>query len=192
MSRAVTPMLAIVVLSSLDGAPTHAYELKKHLAMGIGRFMRVTDGTLYPLLRELEEAGSIASHTEAAEHRRPDRVVYAITDAGREDLRARLAAPLAEGPAGAVDFYVRVVCFPHIEPDGRRGLIEERRGRVHRELGALAEARAQVAEVSGHPELADLRARQLHAELEWLDDLERTVPSTGGLAAMPTDQEVPE
>lgn len=192
MSRAVTPMLTIVVLSSLDGAPTHAYELKKHLAMGIGRFMRVTDGTLYPLLRELEEAGSIEGHTEQAEHGRPDRVVYAITDAGREDMRTRLRAPLAAGPAGAVDFYVRVVCFPHIEPDTRRGLIDERRGRIHRELGALAEARAQVAEVSGHPELADLRARQLYAELEWLDDLERTVPPAGGPAATPANQEAPQ
>lgn len=172
MSRAVAPMLAIVVLSSLEEAPTHAYELKKHLAMGIGRFMRVTDGTLYPLLRDLEEAGSIASHAEAAEHGRPDRVVYAITDAGREDLRTRLQAPLAAGPAGAVDFYVRVVCFPHIESVQRRVLIDERRGRIHGELAALAEARALVADMSGHPELADLRERQLRAELGWLDDLE--------------------
>ena len=118
-------MLAIVVLSSLEGAPTHAYELKKHLAMGIGRFMRVTDGTLYPLLRDLEEAGSIASHAEQAEHGRPDRVVYSITDAGRADLRKRLAAPLAAGAAGAVDFYVQVVCFPHLEPTQRRMLVDD-------------------------------------------------------------------
>lgn len=173
MAGAVTPMLAIVVLSSLEGAPTHAYELKKHLAMGIGRFMRVTDGTLYPLLRDLEEAGSITSHAEQAEHGRPDRVVYAITDAGREDLRRRVEAPLAAGPAGAVDFYVRVVCFPNIEATRRRSLIEERQGRIHAELGALAEARALVADMSGHPELADLRERHLRAELEWLGDLER-------------------
>lgn len=192
MSRAVTPMLAIVVLSSLEGAPTHAYELKKHLAMGIGRFMRVTDGTLYPLLRELEEAGSIASHTEQAEHGRPDRVVYAITDAGRKDLRTRLGAPLAAGAAGAVDFYVRVVCFPHIEPTERCMLIDERRARIHAELAALAQARALVADVSGHPELADLRERQLRAELGWLDGLERTKTSCGGSAAAPTDEEVSE
>lgn len=166
-------MLALVVLSSLDSAPAHAYELKKRLVMGIGRFMRVTDGSLYPLLRELEDAGSIVGHTEPAEHGRPDRVVYAMTDRGRGDLRERLTAPLAAGPAGAVDFYVRVVCFPHLGPAHRRALIEERRSRVHGELAALAEARALVADVSGHPELADLRARQLKAELTWLDDLER-------------------
>lgn len=175
MSRAVAPMLAIVVLSSIESAPTHAYELKKHLAMGIGRFMRVTDGTLYPLLRELEDAGSIIGRTEPTEHGRPDRVVYAITDRGREDLRDRLTAPLAPGPAGAVDFYVRVVCFPHVELGHRRALIDERRGRIHGELAALAEARALVVDVSGHPELADLRARQLTAELEWLDELQNTI-----------------
>ena len=164
MSRAVAPMLAIVVLSSLESAPTHAYGLKKHLAMGIGRFMRVTDGTLYPLLRELEDAGSIIGHLEPAEHGRPDRVVYSMTERGREDLRERLTAPLAAGPASAVDFYVRVVCFPHIEPDTRRALI-----------GELAEARATVVDVSGHPELADLRKRQLEAELGWLDELENTI-----------------
>lgn len=171
MSRAVTPMLAIVVLSALETAPTHAYELKKRLAMGIGKFLRVTDGTLYPLLRELEECGSIASHGEPAEHGRPDRVVYAITDAGRADLRARLEAPLAAGSAGSVDFYVRVVCFPHIAAERRCSLIDERRARLHGELAALAEARTLVAGMSGHPELAELRERQLRAELSWLDDL---------------------
>lgn len=172
MGRSVTPLLALVVLSMLESGPTHAYELKKRIALGLGKFLRVTDGSLYPLLRSLEESGSIEGRTEHAEHGRPDRVVYTITDAGRADLDARLAAPLAAGPQGAVDFYVRVVCFPRLDRDGRRALIADRRGRIHGDLAALHEAGRQVAHMSGHPELVDLRERQLRAELAWLDDLE--------------------
>ena len=170
-------MLALAVLSTLEVGPAHAYELKKRIDMGLGKFLRATDGSLYPLLRSLEESGCIESRVEPAEHGRPDRVVYTITDAGRADLRTRLAAPLAQGPKGVVDFYVRVVCFPWLDPAGRAALIAERRARIHRELAALHDAGRQVAHVSGHPELLDLRERQLDAELAWLDDLEAGTPS---------------
>jgi len=175
VSRRITPMLTLIVLSSLADGHVHAYELKKRIGMGVGKFMRVSDGSLYPLLRDLEAAGLIVGHTEAAEHGRPDRVVYTITDDGRGELATRAAAPLAEDSDSATDFYVRVVCFPFVSTDARQRLIKERRGRVHADLAALAAAGALVAHVSGHAELVDLRTRQLNAELDWLDELERSL-----------------
>ena len=64
------------------------------------------------------------------------------------------------------------ICFGCMEPGAARALIAERRGRVHGDLAALAEARGRLAGMGGHVELAGLRERQLAAELEWLDDLE--------------------
>lgn len=172
MARAVTPLLTTVSLAVLADGPLHAYVMKKRMEMGLGKMVSVSDGSLYPLLRALEERGSIKSHVEPAEHGRPDRVVYAITDAGHRELVARLAEPLQEGPMGEADFYVRVACFHHLPRESRAALIQERRGRLGREIESLIAAREAVADFPGHLELADLRERQLRAELAWLDGLD--------------------
>jgi len=172
MARTVTPLMTVAVLAWLAEGPAHAYSLKKHIEMGLGSFMAISDGSLYPLLRDLETHGSITSHIESAEPGRPDRVVYAITDAGLCDLRQRLALPLASGPSAQIDFYVRVVCFSHLEPAGRLALIGERRATLERERTALEASRSRMVDLGGHLDLADLRTRQVQAELEWLDGLE--------------------
>lgn len=171
MARPVTPLLTIAALSALAEGPLHAYVLKKRIDMGLGKMLSVSEGSLYPLLRSLEQAGAIAGHVEPAGHGRPDRVVYAITDAGRDDLARRLAEPLQPGALGQMDFYVRVACFHHLKADERAALVSERRARLERECAALAAACEQVAVLPGHLELADLRARQLHAEIDWLSTL---------------------
>lgn len=175
MARPVTPLLTTVSLAVLMDGPLHAYVLKKRIDMGLGKMLSVSEGSLYPLLRALEERGSIASHIEPAEHGRPDRVVYAITELGHDELMKRLAEPLHEGPLGQMDFYVRVACFQHLARESRMQLIAERRARLEREVEALRAARDAVATFPGHLELADLRERQLRAELTWLDDLEEAL-----------------
>jgi len=175
VARAVTPLLSLVVLSSLADGPTHAYELKRRAGMSLGTFLRVSDGSLYPLLKQLERSGSIESHVERGEQNGPDRIVYRITEAGRRDVSERLAQPLADGPEAAVDFYIRVVCFPQISADVRLSLITQRRLQVYGELASLGEARLRLAEAGTHLEVIDLRERQLSVEREWLDQLERTL-----------------
>ncbi|MDI6843107.1 MAG: PadR family transcriptional regulator [Anaerosomatales bacterium] len=172
--RPVSRVLVIAVLATLEDAPLHAYGLKQRIDVGLGKLMPVAEGTLYPLLRGLESDGLIASETRPGEGGRPDRVVYSLTEAGVARLREMLAAPLEPGAAGTLDFYVRVPCFGRMEPSQVRALLDERRSRIHADLAALAAARARLARVSGHAELIDLRERQLHAELDWLDALARS------------------
>lgn len=172
MARPVTPLLTTVSLAVLADGPLHAYVMKKRMEMGLGKMVPVSDGSLYPLLRSLEDQGSIISHIQPAEHGRPDRVVYEITEAGRRELVARLAEPLQAGPVGQADFYVRVACFHHLSSEAREALIGERRARLMQDIEALLAARDGVSRFPGHLELADLRERQLRTELEWLEALE--------------------
>jgi len=66
-------------------------------------------GTVYPILRRLEDAGLVRSHWEsvlvAREEGRPPRRYYELTGAGAETLRAALAlhpdVRAAFAPAGA-------------------------------------------------------------------------------------------
>jgi DNA-binding PadR family transcriptional regulator len=76
--------LRLYLLKLLDEAPRHGYEVIRLLQ---DRFLGVyapSPGTIYPRLARLEEEG-LVTHDEA-----DGRKVYRITEAGREELRARL------------------------------------------------------------------------------------------------------
>lgn len=178
LARKTTPILTVALLSLLATGPMHGYELKKRVGMALGRFTGVSEGSLYPLLHDLEESGLIVGHTEQPHGGKRDRVVYAITGPGLEGLRTRLAAPLDPGPGNAADFYVRVVGFGYLAPERRAQLIAERRVRLEAERDAHAALQETLAGAPGHAELGDLRLRQVLAELEWLDGLARNARET--------------
>jgi DNA-binding PadR family transcriptional regulator len=75
--------LRLYLLSLLDESPKHGYELIQALSDRFGGTYSPSAGTIYPRLAKLEEEGLV---TKTAVGRK---TVYAITDAGREELRAR-------------------------------------------------------------------------------------------------------
>lgn len=86
------------ILGIVDWQPMHGYEIKRVLEEGISTFWPVNLGAIYPSLRRLEAEGLVRYRREASPEGRPDRKVYEVTDAGREELgRWRRLPP--EGPA---------------------------------------------------------------------------------------------
>jgi len=78
--------IVLACLSQLD-EPAYGYELQRRLA---GRGMEIEQGTLYPLLRRLEEQRLLAEEWKVEDSR--PRKYYQLTDAGRqarETLRAQ-------------------------------------------------------------------------------------------------------
>ncbi|HVS04178.1 MAG TPA: PadR family transcriptional regulator [Thermoanaerobaculia bacterium] len=80
--------VALVLLAVLDraGAPAYGYAIGKRLEEAAGGEPLVKQGTLYPVLRTLEEAGWLASEVEPSVTG-PPRRYYTITDDGRRILR---------------------------------------------------------------------------------------------------------
>jgi DNA-binding PadR family transcriptional regulator len=76
-------VIVLACLSQLD-EPSYGYELQQRLA---GRGMEIEQGTLYPLLRRLEEQGLLGEEW-IVESSRP-RKYYRLTDAGKR-ARAEL------------------------------------------------------------------------------------------------------
>ncbi len=74
------------ILGIVDYAPTHGYQIKRVLEEGISSFWPVNLAAIYPSLRKLEEDGLVAHRRERSADGRPDRKVFEITDAGREEL----------------------------------------------------------------------------------------------------------
>lgn len=74
------------ILGIIEYKPVHGYQLKQVLELGISTFWPVNLAAIYPCLRQLESEGLVAHTTERSGDGRPNRKVYSITDAGRQEL----------------------------------------------------------------------------------------------------------
>ena len=96
--RAARGDIRAAILVLLNERPSHGYQIIQELESRSGGAWRVSPGSVYPTLQQLEDEGLV--RTVASE---TDRRVYELTDTGREEA-ARLAAGTApwDDVAGAV------------------------------------------------------------------------------------------
>lgn len=81
--------LATMVLAVLAGGPAHGYGIGAELKRRSDDQLEVLEGSLYPALHRLEDAGWVDSEWETNEGRR--RRSYSLTADGKDELRARAA-----------------------------------------------------------------------------------------------------
>lgn len=77
--------LELAILSVLNVRRRYGYELLTTLADLTGGTPEIKEGTLYPVLHRLEDAGQITSNWEAHDRTAP-RKYYQLTKAGKEQL----------------------------------------------------------------------------------------------------------
>jgi PadR family transcriptional regulator, regulatory protein PadR len=82
--------LEMILLRLLLEKPMYGYELITTLEQRGGEIFTLKEGTLYPVLYRLEEAGLITSRWETLDRGVP-RKYYALTDGGSERLRSMVA-----------------------------------------------------------------------------------------------------
>jgi DNA-binding PadR family transcriptional regulator len=75
----------IAILSLVSEGPKHGYELMKALEARSGGIYKVSAGTMYPALAQLEDEGMIVSE------QKDGRRVYSLTDLGRKELEREKA-----------------------------------------------------------------------------------------------------
>jgi PadR family transcriptional regulator, regulatory protein PadR len=82
--------LPLLVLTILDRrGPLHGYAITSQI-QSLSDALRVEEGSLYPSLHRMEEAGWIKARTITTEHNRRARA-YEITTAGRRQLETEEA-----------------------------------------------------------------------------------------------------
>jgi len=86
--------LEMVLLRLLCGGQKYGYELVSTLEREGGELFQVKEGTLYPVLYRLEDAGWVETRWETLERGVP-RKYYRLTSAGEEQL-ARLVGEWRE------------------------------------------------------------------------------------------------
>jgi DNA-binding PadR family transcriptional regulator len=101
--RKVANPLALAVLAELLLGPQHPYEIGRRLKEhGKDRNIKYNRGTLYMVVEQLRKAEFIAAQATVRDTQRPERTVYALTDAGRAEfydwMRELVAEPGHEYP----------------------------------------------------------------------------------------------
>ena len=131
---------------------------------------------LQQAIKRLERLGLVEVQETVRSEGYPDRIVYAVTDAGREAARRWLREMLAETSGEFPDFIAAISILFGLEPDDARAQLEHR-------AAQLAETLAETdAQLTGNPDLPRLflleeeyRKAVLTAQLSWLrgviDDL---------------------
>ncbi|MFG2956983.1 PadR family transcriptional regulator [Streptomyces sp. NPDC048291] len=101
--RKLSNPLALVVLTTLWQKPMHPYEIAQTMRrQGKDTSTRINYGSLYTVMQNLEKHGFVEVADVERQGNRPERTVYGITDAGREEmvhwLSDLMAVPVKEYP----------------------------------------------------------------------------------------------
>jgi DNA-binding PadR family transcriptional regulator len=171
MNRARRSSLGLIVLSLLAEGPLHPYRMQRLIEQrGKDHVVNVQQrASLYQTIERLLRLGLIAVSETIRGDRHPDRIVYAITDQGRETAREWLRETLRGVGTEYPDFPAGVSVLTLLTPMEVRTELE---ARVRRLAGTLAGLDEQLRVVGDLPRVFMLeeayRRTMLAAELAWL------------------------
>jgi DNA-binding PadR family transcriptional regulator len=116
--RQVSNPLGLAVLSYLVQRPMHPYELSRTLREhGDARSIRYNHGSLYTVVGQLARAGFITAQETTRQGLRPERTVYALTDAGRRELHDWLHELIATPEHEYPQFVAALSLISALPPD---------------------------------------------------------------------------
>jgi DNA-binding PadR family transcriptional regulator len=140
--------LALAVLALLFERPMHPYEMgvilkQRHKEESI----KLRYGSLYTVIELLLRRGFIVARETGRDGRRPERTVYEITDAGRDELHAWMTDLVSEPVKEYPQFEAALCLLPVLPPDEALALLRRRLELVERNAATLAR---QIEEVGRH------------------------------------------
>ncbi|MGD0985571.1 MAG: PadR family transcriptional regulator [Acidimicrobiales bacterium] len=155
----------MALLGLLDREPSHGYDLKRDYDAYFGRGRPLPFGQVYATLARLARDGK-ATAGEAESGAGPDRKRYTITDAGKYEVEAWLAEPIAAEPYLQTDLFVKVVLSIMLGRPAEEYLDVQRAAHLRRmrELTDLKQNGNLVDAL-----LADHGLFHLEADLRWID-----------------------
>ena len=170
------------LLGLLAVAPRSGYELTKVFAGEFGRYAWQAGHTsIYPELGRLAEQGQVEVTAEGARGSR----TYAVTEAGREELRSWLLTPRDRGGKVRNEQVLRMFLLSALDPADARVVLERIATNTAREGAKLRTIREEAGPVrpgrDGFGQLAaEFGLRQYDAVHSWalwaIDQLDAAAP----------------
>jgi DNA-binding PadR family transcriptional regulator len=183
--RKVGNLLALAVLAYLTQRPMHPYELAKTLRENDdARSIKFNHGSLYMVVQQLDRAGFVVAQERTREGQRPERTVYALTDAGRQELRDWLRALVEEPEHEYPHFVAALSLIATLPPDEVVELLRVRLARLAAEQAGVRKLIDETMAGGLHPLFLveeEYRLALLDAEIAFVERfIDRiTHPETG-------------
>ncbi len=173
--RKFTNLLALAVLSCLTERPMHPYEISQTLRQrGKDQSIKLNYGALYGVVESLAKAGFIEPRETVREGKRPERTIYAITEAGKAEHDDWLAELVSTPVRQYHSLEAGLALVAGLAPDQAARLLGERAERLEREIADADGVLQECAEM-GLPQLfvveEEFRRAMLAAELAYVADL---------------------
>jgi DNA-binding PadR family transcriptional regulator len=190
LQRADRDLPTLAVLALLTRGPRHTYDMHRFMVDTRKDFIGGLPRSLYHAVDKLERSGLVAEVGTEQSAGRPDRVRYSITDAGRADVRRRVALLLATPEPDATLAYAALSFMGVLSLDEVMAALRSRVAAIDLRLARL---RGDLAEAHDVPRIllveAEFEQARLDAERRWtaslLDELESGALPWPDLAAMP-------
>jgi DNA-binding PadR family transcriptional regulator len=142
--RKVGNLLALIVLATLAERPSHPYELASLLrARGKDQDVKIKWGSLYTVVQNLEKHGFIEATESTRQGRRPERTVYAATEAGRAELLDWLQELIAVPEREHTRFQAALSVMGILGPDNAIALLRQRSAALDAQIAAQRAALAE-------------------------------------------------
>ncbi|MCR4512824.1 PadR family transcriptional regulator [Aeromicrobium sp. 50.2.37] len=158
--------LSHVLLGILADGPAHGYDVKRAHDARFPAAKPLAYGQVYAALGKLADDGGVEVVETPDASGGPERTTYALTDAGRERLRAWLEAVEPPAPTAADDVVRKTITALHAGGDAVEYLRRQRDAhleamrRLVRERDATTDVAARVS--------VDHAVAHLDADLQWL------------------------
>lgn len=173
--RALDNPIVLAVLGLLLEQPSHPHQMLTELRKrSDNHAAAITRGTLYNTVAALADAGWIASQGQERSGNRPERTVYALTQAGSDELVRRLDSQIRNPEREFTQFLGAVAYLGALGPSGATDALSERAQRLQQRTTA-DERRLTEALTAGVPRLFVIEAEYAlslaRAEMAWVDSV---------------------
>jgi DNA-binding PadR family transcriptional regulator len=159
-------MPQMLVLWLLSEGALHGYRIKRILDEPSLRFWFALEvGSIYSVLATLTKGGYVEEEAVEREGRRPERVRFRITPAGRQRLRELVAKAIVELPPLSSPINVALAATSELGLGELEALTQQRREGLQERLTQLD----RVADSAPDPAMVSRLRRLTEAELKWLE-----------------------
>ncbi|MES5822358.1 PadR family transcriptional regulator [Streptomyces sp. RG80] len=166
--------LALAVLATLWQKPMHPYEIAQTLRrQGKDSSTKINYGSLYTVVQNLEKHGFVEVTDVERQGNRPERTVYGITAAGRQEttewMSDLVATPAKEYPI----FETALSLLGALHPDDVVRLLEERLSALEVQVASGRGALEKLSETLPRLFLVEMeyRLHMVEAEADWVRGL---------------------
>ena len=180
-----------VILGLIAHEEMSGYDIKKRIDNSLSFFWDAGFGQIYPSLRMLEKDGLVTKRTESPE-KRPMRIVYTITESGRQELEKWLQTPV-EKESVRYEILLRLFFGSHLSAEKNMQRIGEFQSRNEVFYKTMLQFKRELGEILPQSEdhiyfyLTVLFGEKVYkAYLDWAEEAVRLLGQYSG-----DDQHIP-